>query len=374
VTVDSVRLVGVTGGYGFLGWHTACRLHSLGFGVRRIGRPAASATSESSVDGLEAVIHIAGVNRGSDDEVRHGNLVAADQLISALSTATNGPSRVVYANSVQSANDSVYGNAKREAGERLQSYCVANGIDYVDVQIPNVFGEGGQPFYNSFVATFCHQIARGEQPQVLQDRTVPLVHAQEVANCLIEAMEGREATLTPTSIAVSEVLERLTSMHQVYTADARIPRLDTPFDVDLFNTLRSAVYAVSGPSLPFKKNVDNRGWLVETVKAETGGQVFVSTTKPGITRGQHYHLRKLERFVVVQGTAQICLRRLFSDDVQTFDVCGDSPVAVEIPTLHTHLITNTGSDLVLTLFWSNEIFDPSRPDTYGLSVQEGADR
>ena len=110
------------------------------------------------------------------------------------------------------------------------------------------------------------------------------------------------------------------------------------------------------------------------MKAETGGQVFVSSTVPGVTRGQHYHLRKLERFVVLQGTAEICMRRLFSGDVQRFAVTGAQPMAVEIPTLHTHLITNTGTDLVLTLFWSNEIFDPNRPDTYALSVNDGNDR
>ncbi len=376
-TESPTAAVGVTGGSGFLGWHTSCRLLSLGVAVRLITRPMAVTGPNNAADGLGAVIHLAGVNRGTDDEIRDGNREACDQLIDAIRNAERPPTRVVYADSIQSSNDSVYGLAKREVGDRLRAFCDASAITYSGVRIPNVFGEGGRPFYNSFVATFCHQIAHGETPTIQTDREVPLVHAQEVADALAHAALGNVvgvAPLAPTVTSVREVLRKLTAMHATYADSARIPRLESAFETNLFNTLRSSIYTKYGPTQPLKLNTDQRGWLVETVKAETGGQVFVSSTVPGVTRGQHYHLRKLERFVVLQGTAEICMRRLFSGDVQRFAVTGAQPMAVEIPTLHTHQITNTGTDLVLTLFWSNEIFDPNRPDTYALSVYDGNDR
>ncbi len=113
--------------------------------------------------------------------------------------------------------------------------------------------------------------------------------------------------------------------------------------------------------------------MVETVKAHGGGQSFVSSTEPGITRGQHYHLGKVERFVVLAGSATIRMRKLFSSEVVDYPVTGDEPCAVEIPTLHTHSIINSGESQLLTLFWSNELFDPQNPDTYGLLLDAGAD-
>ena len=242
--------------------------------------------------------------------------------------------------------------------------------------MPNVFGEGGRPFYNSFIATFCHQLAIGATCTIEQDREVVLTHAQSVASALADAalhgtaiphpMPGRTTT-------VSEVLALLQNQLTTYRS-GEFPNLDDPFAVDLFNTLRAAVFAAGSPIVPFTTHVDPRGWLIETVKSHGGGQTFVSSTVPGITRGNHYHLRKIERFAVLQGSATIQMRRLFSGDVQTFEVSGADPVAVEIPTLHTHLITNSGNGPLLTLFWANELFDPQAPDTFGLAVHAGSDQ
>ena len=243
------------------------------------------------------------------------------------------------------------------------------------MQIPNVFGEGGRPFYNSFVATFCYQLANDEPCTVDVDREVSLAHAQEVASVLADsALLGASGYRQPvtTSIKVSAVLAKLTEMRETYRASI-FPDIDDPFDVALFNTLRSFLYAKSGPVLPFKRNTDNRGWLVETVKSHGGGQSFVSSTVPGITRGQHYHLGKVERFVVLSGSATIRMRKLFSSEVVEYPVTGEEPCAVEIPTLHTHSIINSGESPLLTLFWSNELFDPENPDTYGLLLEGGAD-
>ncbi len=366
--------IGVTGGFGFLGWHTSCRLFSLGVDVRRIGREQLGAAG--ALDGLDAVCHLAGVNRGDDAAIREGNLRAARELIEQLRGAKDGPRRVVYANSTQSGSVSPYGESKQQAGSELRRFCEANGIEFFEVFIPNVFGENGRPFYNSFVATFCRQLATGEECTVHEDREVRIVHAQRVARVLTDAaLDGVSVPddLGDTRTTVSSVLAKLQAMLATYESGI-LPDLDSDLDTDLFNTLRSFVFAERGPTIAFKRNVDQRGWLVETVKSHGGGQVFVSSTVPGITRGQHFHLRKVERFVVLQGSATVSMRRLFSSDIQNFLVTGDEPMAVEIPTLYTHLITNTGDDLLLTLFWSNELFDPEAPDTFGLPLEAGADR
>ena len=368
--------VGITGGFGFLGWHTACRLFASGNDVRRIGRADLDGSVPGLFDGLDALIHCAGVNRGDDASVSDGNLSAARGAIDAMKKADRFPQRLVYANSTQAGSDNPYGNSKREAGELLAAFCHENGIEYLDVSIPNVFGEGGRPFYNSFVATFCHQLANDEVCTVDVDREVSLAHAQEVAAVLADsALLGTAGHREPVTraITVSALLAKLMEMRNTYRSSI-FPDLDDPFDAALFNTLRSYLYAKSGPVLPFTRNTDNRGWLVETVKSHGGGQSFVSSTVPGITRGQHYHLGKVERFVVLSGSATIRMRKLFSSEVVEYLVTGDAPCAVEIPTLHTHSIINSGDSPLLTLFWSNELFDPENPDTYGLLLDEGADK
>ncbi len=367
--------IGVTGGFGFLGWHTSARLLSLGAEVRRLGRNDLE-HGDAPLEGLDAVCHCAGVNRGDPAAVRAGNLDAAGMLTDKIRRARVRPRRLVYANSTQSLSDSPYGRSKREAGEALAGFCAEEGIEYHDATVPNVFGEGGRPFYNSFVATFCHQLAVGDPCTVVQDSDVVLTHAQQVAAALADAALHGTPIPNPmpgTQATVSGVLSLLE--HQLGTYRSGVfPNLDDPFAVDMFNTLRAAVFAAHSPVIHFTTHTDPRGWLVETVKSHGGGQTFVSSTVPGVTRGNHYHLRKIERFAVVQGSATIQMRRLFSDEIQTFHVNGADPVAVEIPTLHTHLITNSGNDPLLTLFWANELFDPEAPDTFGLPVVSGPDR
>jgi UDP-2-acetamido-2,6-beta-L-arabino-hexul-4-ose reductase len=166
---------------------------------------------------------------------------------------------------------------------------------------------------------------------------------------------------TPTTVqSVFDILSRFNGLY----ATGDIPSLLFPMDVDLFNTLRSARFPGHYP-IVLSPRTDNRGSLVEVVRSHGGhGQTFVSTTKPGITRGEHFHLRKVERFVVLRGGARISLRKLFTDEVVCFDVTGEAPVIVDMPTMWVHNITNTGESELTTLFWAHELFDPAAPDTF----------
>lgn len=353
----------LTGATGFLGWHTRIRIgaltnHDLVIAGRREWPNLAD-----TVRNADAIIHVAGVNRGDGADVEQGNVDLAQQVSDAVLRADRRP-RIVFANSIQSGNDSAYGRGKSAASDILGAAVGRVGSHYVDVELPNLFGEHGRPGYNSFVATFADAIARSGTVSV-DDREVELLHAQQAAHVLIDALTGSDSVVRPcgTSTTVASVLDTLQRFHNLYSS-GDIPALESPLDVDLFNVLRAAIFPGQGP-IQLTPRRDSRGSLVEVVRAHGGhGQTFVSTTKPGVTRGEHFHLRKVERFVVLAGSASICLRRMYSEETVRFDVNGDTPVAVDMPTMWAHNITNTGQHDLTTLFWTNELFDPESPDTF----------
>jgi UDP-2-acetamido-2,6-beta-L-arabino-hexul-4-ose reductase len=272
---------------------------------------------------------------------------------------------VIFANSVQAGNETPYGQGKQLASRLLCEAAERNDLGYVDVALPNLFGEHGRPNYNSFVQTFVSAVVTGAVPQV-EDRPIALLHVQEAAQSLMDALEraeGRAPAPTGVQTSVQGVLDKLREFHRLYvTGD--IPPLETDFDVDLFNTLRASLFPQHYP-IALLPRLDHRGSLVEVVRAHGGhSQTFVSTTRPGVTRGEHFHLRKVERFVVIAGRARIRLQRLYHDEVIAFDVDGEQPGIVDMPTMWAHNITNVGDGDLTTMFWTNELFDPSRPDTY----------
>lgn len=358
----------VTGADGFLGWHTRVRLRALTqhelipVDVANWGRLG------ELVRSADAVMHFAGINRGLDREVEQGNVRLARDLADAVSQAPGAPA-IVYANTIQAGNGTPYGTGKAKASAILGDAAAASGSPFADVVLPNLFGEHGRPDYNSFVATFADKVVNGASAQV-QDRGVDLLHVQDAARTFIEALRGgtrRVIQPDATSTSVAAVLEILSSQFEVYQR-GDIPALPSRLHVNLFNTLRAAMFPARYP-IPLVRRTDLRGSLVETVRVHgSEGQTFVSTTAPGITRGQHFHLRKVERFVVVSGQARISLRKVLTDQVVEFDVDGGSPAIIDMPTLWAHKINNTGDGELTTLFWTNELFNPEDADTYPEEV------
>ena len=353
----------VTGANGFIGWHTRLRLAALSdHEVLAVDR-----TNWASLGDLaaraDAVIHLAGVNRAATAaHVEEGNLELARSLAGAI-----GPRqlRLVYANSIQDGNSSPYGQGKAGAREILRQASSDSGGSMVDVRLPNVFGEHGLPNYNSFVATFVDSVIRGVQPRV-SDGHVGLVHAQGAAALLLDALdtEAERVDSPAEEHEIAGVWALLQEFAAHYLPRGDIPDLSSPFRVDLFNTFRAALFPSAYP-IVLVPHSDTRGSFVETVRSHGGeGQTSMSTTVPGVTRGEHFHLTKIERFVVLRGQATIRLRRMFTNEVVQFHVEGERPVAVDMPTGWAHDITNVGSHTLLTQFWSNEIFRPEAPDTF----------
>lgn len=355
-----------------LGWHFRCHLK------QHPGCEAVLADRETFANAealrrfaaqSDAIIHLAGQNRGPETEVRETNSTIATQLVAACESARVRP-HIVYSSTIHIEFETAYGESKKDAGTQLEKWARRNGARFTNVVIPHVFGEGTKPFYNSAVATFAYQLANGEQPKMLKNSVLELIHAQDVCSEMYQVLRtGRSGNvrLHGKSVEVADALSKLQGFAKAYEGHV-LPDLRDQFDLKLFNLYRYYLFPSRYPR-QIEVHSDDRGQLVEAVKNRSGGQVFFSSSRPGVTRGNHFHYHKLERFLVLKGDAVIRVRRLFDDSVSTFNVCGSLPSYVDIPTLHTHNITNLGDSDMLTLFWANEIFDPENPDTFYEPVE-----
>ncbi|MGW0232037.1 polysaccharide biosynthesis C-terminal domain-containing protein [Actinopolymorpha singaporensis] len=359
----------VTGGNGFLGWHLRVRLHALtDHQVVSIGH-AEWDRLDAELKDADALVHLAGVNRGTDEQVEQGN-VALAQMVGRAVRDSGQLSRVIFANSVHAGADTPYGRGKAQAGILLADSATTRGARFVDAVLPNLFGEHGRPAYNSFVATFVRALVDERLPTI-DDRPVELLHAQRASADLIDALDPEHPEMVRPrgeDTSVAQVWELLRGMHHLYRG-GELPPLTTQHEVDLFNTLRAAMFPQTYPMRPTSHH-DERGSLVECVRSHGGtGQSFVSTSMPGVTRGDHFHLGKIERFLVVRGQALINLRRLFHPEPISFAVSADAPAMVDMPTMWAHNIVNTGPGELVTFFWTHTLHDPIEPDTYAERVR-----
>jgi UDP-2-acetamido-2,6-beta-L-arabino-hexul-4-ose reductase len=277
---------------------------------------------------------------------------------------------VVLSSSIQAALDNPYGQSKRGAEEVLLEYHQTTGAPIYLYRFPNVFGKWSRPHYNTVVATFCHNISRGLPVEVSnRDHLIQFVYVDTVVQefLKIAARDAHDPDTTRHevaevhSIALGELHDLLVSFRE-NRQKSLLPDLSNPLVKYLYSTYLS----FSDPeafSYPVDLKTDERGWLFELVKSPFAGQVFVSRTKPGITRGNHYHDTKIEKFCVIQGEGLIRFRHVLGDDIIEYPVSDREIRIVDIPPGYTHSIENTGGSDMVTLFWANEIFDPQRPDT-----------
>lgn len=373
--MSSPRTIAITGAEGLIGRHLRIWLHALGapWQARPVPREACldPVALASFLTGCEAVVHLAGMNRGDDATLEATNLALTDTLTAALTRVcpTEGPlPHVVFASSTHRLRPTAYGRSKRESELRLSAWAAETSARLTILELPHVFGEGGKPFHNSVVSTFCHQLATGTPPTLLQDGDLELLHAGTLAETITTCLDDgttepiRHVRLGGIPLKVSALLAQLQNMDNQYRGGL-LPALPDALCTALFNTYRSYLPSHFYPLHP-TLHQDARGALFEGVKTLGGGQCFVSTTHPGVTRGGHYHRRKFERFIVLQGEAEIRLRPVLAPTGVSYRVGGDQPALVDMPTLVTHDITNVGTGELITLFWSSECFDPADPDTY----------
>ncbi len=359
----------ITGSKGFLGWHLRCQLKAKGVNFfNEVGR-----TNWGEINNLIAandyVIHLAAINRSTQADLINENRFITDTLVTAINL-NQRPIFFVNANSIHSEGESIFGEMKSKSADSLKFAVESNGGIFVDVVIPNVFGEHGQPDYHSFVASFARDIWKDTKPPRIDTAEVELVHASEVTDCLISSLNLEKSSQFRMSGKVEtpqSIFETMKIFWQEYRT-GKIPFLDSDFHVRLFNSFRSLQDNIGNP-LNIESFKDQRGSLHTVVKSSSEGQTFISTSKPGIFRGQHFHMDKIERFSVIQGTAEIQMRKLFTSDVKSFRVTGHDPISIDMPTLWAHSIENIGSEDLITMFWTKQEFDESNSDTFIERVQ-----
>jgi len=372
--------IGITGQSGFIGTHL---YNTLGLHPDRFLRIQFEDTFfqeekllKNFVSQCDVIIHLAAMNRHNDPEVIYRtNIRLVQQVISACESTSSTP-HILFSSSTQEERDNLYGKSKKEGRRLLEYWADENNAQFTGLIIPNVFGPFGLPYYNSVVATFCHQLTHNEQPKIDVDGELKLIFVGELVNHIIEIIEKidkehhtevviNQINLQHTYEArVSYILQLLESYKTYYLEKGEIPALDNPFNRNLFNTFFS--YIDHSTFFPFKLNLstDDRGSFVEALKLNSGGQVSFSSTVPGITRGNHFHTRKAERFAVIKGKARIEIRRIGTEKVLSFVLDGNHPSFVDMPVWHTHNLTNIGEEDLYTIFWISEHFDAGDPDTW----------
>ncbi|WP_270517316.1 polysaccharide biosynthesis C-terminal domain-containing protein [Sanguibacteroides sp. AM78-02pH3A] len=370
--------IGITGQAGFVGTHLYNTLGLYPDTIRRIPFEDSYFQNRqqlrSFVRECDVIVHLAAMNRHPDPRVIYEtNIRLVDQLIEAME-AENVTPHVLFSSSTQEERENEYGKSKREGRALLEKWAERNGASFTGMVVPNVYGPFGRPGYNSFIATFCHKLTHGEQPEVLVDSNVRLIYVDSLCQYILEKIFQKarhdEPVVERTDIPhdfekkVTDILTLFENYKTLYFDQGIIPELKDRNEVNLFNTFRCYIDLPGHFPVKLTQHADPRGIFVETIKLGIGGQVSFSTTVPGITRGNHFHTRKIERFIVIKGKARIQLRKIGTPEVLDFYLDGREPAYVDMPVWYTHNITNTGTEELYTQFWINEWYDPADGDTY----------
>lgn len=320
------------------------------------------------------VFHLAGINRPKEQsEFMEGNFGFTSILLAALNEYKNN-CPIMISSSTQAELDNPYGKSKRAGEELLFRYGRENNAKILVYRFPNVFGKWCKPNYNSAVATFCHNIAH-DLPITVNDPSVVmnLVYIDDVVEELINALNGKENVVgdfcqVPVvhTITLGEIANSIYSFKKS-REERSIPDMSNVFTKKLYSTYLSYLPEHKF-SYELKMNVDNRGSFTEFIKTHERGQVSVNISKPGITKGNHWHHTKNEKFLVVSGKGVIRFRKIDTEEIIEYFVSGNKMEVVDIPTGYTHNIENLGDSDMVTIMWANEHLNPEKPDTYYLEV------
>ena len=390
-TVTKESPILITGAGGFVGKNLVAELTARGYTSLLCFEK--NDTPETLADYCRRaafVVHLAGINRPKDpSEFYSGNAGLTDTMLSLLETSGNS-CPVLVTSSIQAALDNDYGKSKKQAEDAIFEHGKRTGAPVYVFRMEGVFGKWCRPNYNSVVATFCHNIARGLPIQVRDPGyELPLVYIDDVVACILDAMERGEALRDEEGICRIHPVHRTTlgALADTIQGFARarggaaakalgtdgLPTLAVPeltagsFEKKLYSTYLSYL-PEDEFAYDLNMHCDNRGSFTEFLRTPERGQVSVNISKPGIVKGNHWHHTKNEKFLVVKGEGIIRFRQIFSDQVIEYRVSGEKLQVVDIPCGYTHNIENVGEDEMVTVMWANEAFDPERPDTYPMPV------
>jgi UDP-2-acetamido-2,6-beta-L-arabino-hexul-4-ose reductase len=366
------RTAAVTGAAGFIGRNLVVRLEELGLEVRPVTRASTEAEIEAAMAAADVVFHLAGAIRPSDPAEFSRTVAFADLVAGAIGRAGRRP-LAVYSSSRRADEDTAFGRTARACEEAMLQLGRRGEATVAVYRLPNVFGKWARPNYNSCVATFCHNLARG-LPIRIDDPAAPLslLYVDDLieqwralldqppqASGYLEAREVYQTTVGELAASLSAFAEG--------RRNGRVENVGSGLQRALYATFIAAL-PTEAFSYPLVAHTDPRGSFAEVLKTRDGGQVSVLTAGPGVTRGGHYHHTKVERFLVVHGRARFRFRNIVSGETFELMTSAERPVVVETIPGWTHDITNVGDEGMVSLLWANEIFDRARPDTVLMPV------
>lgn len=365
----------VTGAKGFIGKNLIYELKNKGYtDIFEYDRDTDPKKLEDFSKNADFIFHLAGVNRPKDEsEFMEGHFSFTSELLDLLKKYNNN-CPILLSSSVQALQDNPYGKSKRAGEDLLFVYGQETGAKILIYRFPNVFGKWSTPNYNSAVVTFCYNIAH-DLPIQLNDPSVimNLVYIDDVVEELINALEGKEnkrglfcEVSIVHNITLGEIVDLIYSFKKS-REDRFVPNMSDAFIKKLYSTYLSYI-PEDKFSYDLKMNTDQRGSFTEFLKTKDRGQISINISKPGITKGNHWHHTKNEKFLVVSGKGVIRFRKVYSKEVLEYFVSGEKMEVVDIPTGYTHNIENLGETDMVTIMWANEPFNPNKPDTYFLEV------
>ncbi|AEF17824.1 NAD-dependent epimerase/dehydratase [Thermoanaerobacterium xylanolyticum LX-11] len=365
----------VTGVRGFVGKNLIAELNNKRYkNIYKFDNDTDKSLLDEYTKDCEFVFHLAGVNRPKDEkEFMEGNFGFTSELLDLLKKHNN-KAPILITSSIQAELDNPYGKSKRAGEELLFNYSKETGAKVLVYRLPNLFGKWSRPNYNSVVATYCYNIARGLDIQINDPETeLTLCYIDDVLDEFIRALEGRETRngeycYVPVvhKIKLGDLAETIKSFKKS-RKDLSIPNMDNELIKKLYSTYLSFL-PENEFSYDLNMHCDDRGSFTEFIRTPDRGQLSINITKPGITKGNHWHHTKNEKFLVVSGKGIIRFRKVDSDEIIEYKVSGEKLQVVDIPTGYTHSIENVGDTDLVTIMWANEAFNPEKPDTYYLEV------
>ncbi|MGU8596374.1 polysaccharide biosynthesis C-terminal domain-containing protein [Clostridium perfringens] len=366
----------VTGAKGFIGKNLVSTLDREDkYEIICIDRENSKEELEKGVLNSDFIVHLAGINRPkNEEEFFEGNTGLTEEIIEILKE-NNKNTSILITSSIQADLDNAYGQSKKGAEEALIKYMADTKGNVFIFRLPNVFGKWCRPNYNSAIATFCHNIARGEEVWISDPtKEMTLVYIDDVVRNIKNVIDNEENYIPgyqnvdiEHKATLGEIVDLINSFKESRKS-LMIPNMENELTKKLYSTYLSYL-PENDFSYPLKMNVDNRGSFTEFIKSKDRGQVSVNISKPGITKGNHWHDTKNEKFLVVSGEGVIRFRKVDSEEIIEYNVSGEKLEVVDIPVGYTHSIINTGERDMVTIMWVNEIFNPEKPDTIYLEVE-----
>ncbi|HII4458896.1 TPA: NAD-dependent epimerase/dehydratase family protein [Clostridium perfringens] len=366
----------VTGAKGFIGKNLVSTLDREDkYEIICIDRENSKEELEKGVLNSDFIVHLAGINRPkNEEEFFEGNTGLTEEIIEILKK-NNKNTSILITSSIQADLDNAYGQSKKGAEEALIKYMADTKGNVFIFRLPNVFGKWCRPNYNSAIATFCHNIARGEEVWISDPtKEMTLVYIDDVVRNIKNVIDNEENYIPgyqnvdiEHKATLGEIVDLINSFKESRKS-LMIPNMENELTKKLYSTYLSYL-PENDFSYLLKMNVDNRGSFTEFIKSKDRGQVSVNISKPGITKGNHWHDTKNEKFLVVSGEGVIRFRKVDSEEIIEYKVSGEKLEVVDIPVGYTHSIINTGERDMVTIMWVNEIFDPEKPDTIYLEVE-----